>query len=373
MESTPSGWNQYFNLHGSWFVEIIISLLVLFALNVVVKQAVAYFRRKAISTSHEWKSKIDQIVYLPFYCALWVMGAVFVLDVLSRRFGFSFFSEYLRPFRNAVVLGCAAWMVLRWIKEVQHSAIVKAHLGKRPIDPGMMSMVGKVSSFAVIIVTALIVLQMFGINILPLIAFGGIGAAAVGFAGKDVIANFFGGAMIHITRPFTIGDLILVPDRNLEGHVEEIGWYLTSVRDKDKRPVYLPNAIFSHTLVINSSRMSHRRIEENISISTDDYAKLKVIVEEIRKEIGAHPRIDTHLPVIVNFNRFSEYALEIYIDVYALATRMEEYLAVKEEILMAIQEILATHGAHMPLPTQAVVLKENRSLDVMKSLSRSVR
>ena len=197
----------------------------------------------------------------------------------------------------------------------------------------------------------MVVLRIFGLDIVPLVAFGGIGAAAVGFAGKDVIANFFGGFMLHITRPFTVGDCIVIPDRQLEGTVEEIGWYLTSVRDKEKRPVYLPNALFSTLLVINSSRMSHRRIEEKIGIRYEDSSKIPLIVAEIRTALRVNPAIDTALPIIVFFNAFNTSSLDIYIDVYAFATQLEEYLAVKEKVLLKIQEIVAVHGAEMPFPS----------------------
>ena len=81
-------------------------------------------------------------------------------------------------------------------------------------------------------------------HIAPLLAFGSIGAASLGFAGKDVIANFCSGLMLHITRPFVIGDEIMLPEKNLEGNIEEIGWFKTSIRDKEKRAVYLPNNFF---------------------------------------------------------------------------------------------------------------------------------
>jgi small-conductance mechanosensitive channel len=79
-------------------------------------------------------------------------------------------------------------------------------------------MVGKLATVAVGVLSGLIILQIFGVNIAPLLAFGSIGAASIGFAGKDVMANFCSGIMLHITRPFIIGDQIYLPEKNLEGH-----------------------------------------------------------------------------------------------------------------------------------------------------------
>jgi MscS family membrane protein len=222
-------------------------------------------------------------------------------------------------------------------------------VAKGHIDQGMVQLLSRLMTVAIFVLAALVILQILGLNIVPLVAFGGIGAAALGFAAKDVIANFCGGLMLSITRPFTVGDLILVPNLNLEGYVEDIGWYLTSLRDKEKRPVYLPNAIFSNHLMINSSRMSHRRILETINLRYEDVSKVVPIVDEIRKMITTHPLIDTHVPILVNFDSFHKHSLGIYIDVYTRVTRHDEYLAVKQDVLLKIEQIVNSHGAQMPL------------------------
>jgi len=337
-----------------WIFEIIISILVLILMNIVLKRGVKYLRRKFLSQTQDWKEKLDQIVYFPLHVFLWVLGVSFALDVIGQRFGFFKGLEHIEPFRNIALITCLTWIILRWKTEVQRHIVAKHHHGQITVDPGMVHVLGRLTTMIVLIIAALILLQILGLNIVPLLAFGGIGAAAIGLAGKDVIANFFGGLMLYLTRPFTIGDLIILKERNLEGHVEEIGWYLTSIRDKDKRPVYLPNAIFSQQLVINSSRMSHRRIEEKIGLRYRDFSKIKPIVEGIRKEILSHPSIDTNLPVHVFFNAFGQYSVDIYIDAYTLSTRQDEFFEVKQDILINIMRIIEGQDAEMPFPTTTI-------------------
>ena len=50
--------------------------------------------------------------------------------------------------------------------------------------------------------------------------------------------------MVYMDRPFSIGDWISSPDKDIEGTVEQIGWRSTRIRTFDKRPLYVPNAIF---------------------------------------------------------------------------------------------------------------------------------
>ena len=222
------------------------------------------------------------------------------------------------------------------------------------MDTGFVCVAGKILSMIIVAISLMIVLQIWGLNIAPLIAFGGIGAAAIGFASKDVIANFCNGVMLHISRPFMIGDSICLPEQNLEGYIEEIGWYLTTVRDKEKRPVYLPNSIFSHVQVVNASRMTHRRIEEKIGVRYEDFSRIPELVDRLKTAISAHQDIDSHLPVLVVLNGFNQFTLDLYIDMYTLQTRYDKYLMVKHEILMLVYKELIEGGAEVPIPMLSI-------------------
>ncbi len=332
-----------------WFFEIIVGILVLIAVNYVFKKLVKHVRHRSLSLYADWKEKIDYICYLPFQILLWILGATLVIEVLGRRLGFSFFETYIDAFRSSGFVICLAWMLLRWKRVAQKEFMNKDKHAMR-VDAGFVHVIGKIIAIIIVVISMMIILRVWGLDIAPLIAFGGIGAAAVGFAGKDVLANFFGGLMLHINRPFMIGDFVYLPQQHVEGHVEEIGWNLTTIRDKDKRPVYLPNSTFTQALTINGARMTHRRIEERVGIRYEDFSKLPIVVEEIKKEIASHPDIDTHLPVLVVFNGFGPCTLDIYIDVYTLQTRYDKYLYVKHEVLMLVYKVLQNAGVEIPSP-----------------------
>jgi MscS family membrane protein len=337
-----SHFKQFFT-NGVWILEILIGIALLICANFSLKYFVKRVRRSSLTTNHHWKHTIEKIIYVPVKCILWAIGIVYVLNGMALRFGLLSELSYLRPLRNATIVVCLGWILLRWAKEFQK------HI--QLIDMGIVQILGRLANFAIVILTVLLVLEIFDVNVLPLIAFGGVGAAAIGFAAKDVLANFFGGLMLHVTRPFTTGDFILLPDRQIEGHVEMIGWYFTSIRDREKRPVYLPNAFFSTLLVINSSRMSHRHVLESISLRYEDVKRSSAIVEDIKRFLGAHTSVDHNLPIIVSVDAFQEYAVSIKIDFYCLTTRLEEFHALKQEILLAIYGIIDRHGAEIPYPT----------------------
>ncbi len=334
-----------------WFFEIVVGVLVLVAVNYLFKRIIKHVRQRSLSTTQDWKEKIDYILFLPFQILLWILGCSLVIEILGQRLEFSFFENYINAFRSTGFVLCAGWVLLRWKAVVQKGVLNKEN---SKVDNGFVHVIGKILSAVIIVMSMMVILQIWGLNIVPLIAFGGIGAAAVGFAAKDVIANFCEGIMLHVNRPFMIGDTIQLLDQHLEGVVEDIGWSLTTVRDKEKRPVYLPNSIFSNVQVINLSRRTHRRIEEKVGIRYEDYSKIPTLIENIKQAICNHVDVDRHLPIHVVLNGFNQYSIDLALDFYTLQTRYDNYLTVKHEILMEIYQEILNAGAEMPTPLLAI-------------------
>ena len=187
-----------------------------------------------------------------------------------------------------------------------------------------------------------------------MLAFGGIGGIAVGFAAKDLFANLLGGLTIYMDRPFSVGEWIRSPDKNIEGTVEHIGWRNTCIRAFNKNPIYVPNALFTSIVVENPSRMTHRRIKETIGLRYQDLGKMAVIVADVKTMLQTHPEIDHEATLIVNFNSFGESSLDFFIYSFTKTTVWATYHEVKQEVLLKIADIIATHGAEIAYPTRSL-------------------
>jgi len=186
------------------------------------------------------------------------------------------------------------------------------------------------------------------------LAFGGIGGIAVGFAAKDLLANFFCGLMLYLDRPFAVGDWIRSPDREIEGTVERIGWRQTVIRGFDTRPLYIPNSAFANIAVENPSRMRNRRIYETIGIRYDDAAAMGAIVADVDAMLRAHDEIDSDNFLMVNFNAFAPSSLDFFVYCYTRTKAWAEYHRVKQDVLLRIVEIIDRHGAEIAFPTSTV-------------------
>ena len=278
--------------------------------------------------------------------------------MLSHHFDVKVITVYVHPIRNAAIAICILWFVIRWKKAFEQIIFKKAY-EKRILDHATSDLISKLSSIVIVAIFLLIILQVLGLNIMPLVAFGGIGAGAIAFAAKDVIANFFGGLMLHITRSFIRRDFVSIPDKKIKGSIEEIGWYVTRIRDLDKNPMYIPNSMFSTSYIINLSRRTHRRIEEKIGVRYKDFSKIPSILEKIKEYLSSEKDVDLSLPLIVRFTSFKDYSLELFLRAYTNVLDYNDFVKYKEKVLFKIGDIIASCDAEMPFPITTVELEKD--------------
>jgi MscS family membrane protein len=229
-------------------------------------------------------------------------------------------------------------------------------LEQKTRDETTVQAIAKVARLFFIVIGVLTVMQAFGLSLSGLLTFGGVGGLIVGLAAKDLLSNFFGGLMIYFDRPFKVGDWIRSPDRQIEGTVERIGWRMTSIRTFDKRPLYVPNSVFSNIVVENPSRMLNRRIFETIGLRYDDADKVPAIINDVREMLKNHKDIDTRQTLIVNFDAFGASSLNFFIYTFTKTVNWVRYHEVKQDVLLQVMAIIKQHEADIAFPTQTLKL-----------------
>ncbi len=216
-------------------------------------------------------------------------------------------------------------------------------------------------SLKIAVATAVILMygEHFGMSFSGLLAFGGIGGIAVGMASKDVLSNFFSGVMLYFDRPFSIGDWIRSPDRNIEGTVTEIGWRATKINTFDHRPLYVPNSLFSSISVENPGRMTNRRIKTTLGLRYEDANKLNDIVSAIRCMLQSHPDIDNKQTLLVYFNDFADSSLNIMVYCFTKTTVWEEWLKIQQDVYLKIVDIVHGCNADFAYPSQTIYMSKS--------------
>jgi len=340
---------------GIWelSIQVLIVLLLTLIIDFTGKKVLDKLYTKLKSTANPWDDGLVEAMRRPASLLIWVSGISFALEIIGSSTDIAIL-DYAKPIREILVIYSIAWFMIRFVRISANNFINKP---KAP-DRASVEALAQLTRLAIIIASSLVVMETLGFSISGLLAFGGVGGIAIGFAAKDLLANFFGGLMIHLDRPFSVGDWVRSPDRQIEGTIEKIGWRLTCIRTFDKRPLYLPNAAFTTIAVENPSRMSHRRIYETIGIRYDDADKVRSIVQDVKNMLLKHEEIDQTQTMIVNFNQFAPSSLDFFIYTFTRTTDWIHYHEVKEDVLLKVLDIILAHGAEAAFPTSTIHIPE---------------
>ena len=335
-----------------WLFAIVLATLVL---NFVVLRILRIVGKGTKKTKSLWDDALLGSIGPPLGWVIWLLGLNLAIQFTAMVNDLSWGA--LIPMANkTVVITLLAWTLLRFISRAE-SNVTSQHYLREPVDQTTAKAVRKLVQLAVIITTGLVLLQLYGLSVSGVLAFGKIGGIAMGFAARDLLANFFGALTIYLDKPFSVGDWIRSPDREIEGTVEDIGWRLTVIRTFDKRPLYVPNSVFTSIAVENPSRMTNRRIYETLGLRCADVTRMSAIVSAVKTMLTEHPEIDQNQVIIVNFNQISASSLDFFIYTLTKTTDWVTFHEVKQDVLLKISDIIASEGAELAFPTQTLHLK----------------
>jgi MscS family membrane protein len=342
---------------NTWVMQVFVIVFVALLFDYIQRKILRTLHRKLEQTDNPWDDALLLAATRPLSLLIWLVGITFAADIIGGETRAQIF-EAIGPIRHVGVIAALVWFLTRLTTNFQNSVIERGMSGGEPYDRTTADAVGKLLRVSILITGVLVILQTLGFSVSGVLAFGGIGGIAVGFAAKDLLANFFGGLMIYLDRPFNVGDWIRSPDRDIEGTVENIGWRLTTIRSFSKRPIYVPNSMFASISVENPSRMSHRRIKETIGIRYDDAARMPGILEAVESMLRAHPEIDDGQTLMVNFNTFAPSSMDFFIYTFTHTTNWVKYHAIKQDVLFRIEQIIRDAGAEIAFPTSTIHLQQ---------------
>ena len=335
-----------------WIADLFFIVLAALTSGFILNKVIDRLELHAKKSKTVWDDALIEACRKPAIWLIWILGVNFAAGIAAERMA-SPLQALIDPINRLAVIFLGALFVTNFIKRAERNLVDPDYMAK-PMDATTVIAIGKLLRASVIITAILVALQLFGYSISGLLAFGGIGGIAVGFAAKDLLANFFGGLMIYFDRPFSVGEWIRSPDKEIEGTVEDIGWRLTRIRTFDKRPLYIPNSVFASISVENPSRMSNRRIYETVGIRYTDIASMDKIIDQVTTMLLEHPDIDTQQTMIVNFNKFSESSLDFFVYTFTKTTDWILFHKIKQDVLLKVAKIVEANQAEIAFPTSTL-------------------
>ena len=309
--------------------------------------------KAADRTETQWDDVVLYAIFPPIQWVMWVVLGLLSLSLFPALDGIR---EALLRLSDTALLLLFGWLAHRLSGGIEEELLGEHRGALASSDRATISAVARLSRIVLWAIAGIMILQSLGVSVSGLLAFGGVGGIAVGFAARDLLANFLGGLSIFLDRPFAVGDWIRSPDREIEGTVEDVGWRVTRIRTFDQRPLYVPNSVFSTVALENPSRMLNRRIYETIGIRYDDAGAMEQIVAEVKEMLVAHDDIDKGKTLMVNFVAFGASSLDFFIYCFTRTTDWATYHGVKQDVLVKILKIIEGQGAEVAFPTRTVLL-----------------
>lgn len=335
-----------------WIVKVLAIGLFAFLLSRIESKIYRRLFPKLTESPRLWDDALLYAIHLPLKGYLYATGCILSLPLFGVNFeAFPFSLEKIYKWICGFLF---IWALFRLIKHVEKNFSSPKKL--ESYDPTTVRGIIQGLKGAVFAIALLAILQMAGVPLSGVIAFGGMGGIAIGLAARELLANFFGGLMIFLDRPFQIGEWVRSPDKEIEGIVEHIGWRHTRIKTLDKRPLFVPNSVFLTISLENPSRMSNRQIKTRINLCYEDLEKIPEVLEEIEKMLSQHLEIDSKQPFYAKLIDFSPHSFVVEIKGFTKTTDLMKYVTVQQDVFFKLSQIVHKHGARFGCPTVPLAL-----------------
>jgi MscS family membrane protein len=296
----------------------------------------------------------------------WLLAGTVAHQAFARYLGMPLLDRHYYFQATSVALIIAGtwilWRVVRWLlRRVRNRALARGHAGT-----GSLIVLGESLVKAVIfLVGVFAALGALGFNLTTALAGLGIGGLAIGFGAQKTIENLFGGVSVLGDEVIRVGDYCRFGDRT--GTVEDIGLRSTRIRTDDRTLVAIPNGTVATINVENFTHRDRILFKTNLGVRRETTADhLRWVLAEVRRLIYSHPKVERNT-AHVRLTDIAGSSLNVEVLAYILTRDSEEFLAIREDLLLHMMEVVEQSGSGLALPSQTLYLGRDAGLEKEKA------
>ncbi|MCL4854828.1 MAG: mechanosensitive ion channel family protein [Bryobacteraceae bacterium] len=288
--------------------------------------------------------------------------AIIVFHFVRLPLGFPvLMRQFLGTVEVLLSILAVTWFALRLIDlaaaQIRERMVQTQRLGAIAIIP----LGRRVVKVVAISIAILAMLDNVGFNLTAVVAGLGVGGIAVALAAQRTLENLFGGFSLIADQPVRVGDFCKYGDQ--VGIVEDIGLRSTRIRTLDRTVVTIPNGQFASMSLENFAKRDkvwfHPTFRLRYETSAD---QLRYVLAQVRSMLQEHEKVERG-SARIRFVSFSNDSLELEIFAYILTADFNEFLAIQEDILLRIMDIVRDAGASFAIPSQTLYLGRDKGLD----------
>lgn len=250
-----------------------------------------------------------------------------------------YLTEYGLNVLGAIGIFIIGWIAAGWLSKKVYKRAEKSGA----IDDTLTPLLAQVTKVLVLIVTALAVLNQFGIQTTSLVALMGAAGLAIGLAWQGTLADIASGVMLLVMRPFNVGDSVDIAGES--GVVQEIGLVVTKINTFDNVAIVMPNSNVWGNNIKNMSENDNRRVDMVVGFGYDD--DMDLAMETVREILANDDRIlDDPAPQIA-ISELGDNAVGMIVRPW---TKKENYWALKFDLTKRIKEVFDEKSISFPYP-----------------------
>jgi MscS family membrane protein len=286
-----------------------------------------------------------------------VIAAYLGLPLLPRLY-------YYRTIGVLISIGFF-WFLLRVTSLTMQRLRIHAISAGRIGTGTLMVLAERLLTAFVAITAILAILAILGFNLTTVLAGLGIGGIAIAFAAQKTLENLFGGISVLADEVIRVGDYCRFADRT--GTVEDISLRSTRVRTDARTELSIPNGTLATMNIENFTRRDKIQFNPVLAIKYETTAdQLRYLLAEIRRMLYEHPKVES-ASATVRFANFDSSSLRLEINSYVLTRDSTEFIAVREDLLLRLLDIVEQSGASFALPSQTIYLARDSGPDKEKT------
>ncbi len=347
---------------GHWLAAIVL-IIGAYALSWSIIHLLLFLVRKLWKKARtEPTTGILSALALPFklYLALWF----FVF--LSQEAGISIILRQ-RFSGITMIIGLVAFLILLWRLSEFIGRFSRDRMTLRGNVSGVsvILFLQRAAKIAIVVFGIIVILGFIGVDITTGLAALGIGGIALALGAQKTIENFVGSVTVVTDQPVRVGDFCKVGD--LLGYVEKIGMRSTRIRTLSRTLVTIPNGKFSSENIENYTHRDRFLFRPILSLryeTTPD--QIRYLLVELRAVLYGHPMVSPD-PSRVRFVELGADSINLEVFAYILVTTYDDFLEVKEDLLLQLMDVVGESGTGFAFPSQTIYFGRDSGLSREKS------
>ncbi len=308
--------------------------------------AVRRLRRQSATTglwAHSARSPATVLLTLVLHRIAVVFLGMPALDRL-------FYDRILR----VLLLAGLLWFLLRLVDNFDRRVLARVLPAGASARYTTLTLGRRILKIAAFVFVVLLGLASFGVNLTATLAGLGIGGLALAFAAQKTLANLFGGVAVLTENVIRVGDTCRIGGQL--GEVEDVTLWSTRLRTSERTVLSIPNGMVMESPIENLTRRDKFWFHPVVGLAYETTAdQLQHVLDGIRGMLATDPRVDT-ADARVRFLRLGESSLDLEVFAYVRSATYSEFLAVQEELLLRLLEIVAEAGTAIAFPSRTVYL-----------------